>query len=99
MEHFPRGSVVEEGNVLVGVGLSKVRVDVPAERNILVDYGLGELLERRRAVDQEEAPVGGCCDLDGLQVGKGNITDVNATAVPGANFLRLILHQFNHPVT
>ena len=97
-ENFSGGGVVEEGGLLIWVGGCHNLADGPAKGSELVDDGLGVLLQGRRAVAQDKAPVSGCCHLDGLQVGKGNITDVHGTHVLGADRLHLTIHQGCKPL-
>ena len=94
-----RGTVVEQGDVLVGVGLSEVLGDGPAERSVLGGDCGGVLLEGRRSYAQEEASVCGGCVRDTENVSSGDVTDVDEAAVLGTDLVHAALHESLHPAS
>ena len=92
------GRVVEEVDVLVRVYGCLVRGDGPAERPVLVDDGLRVLLERGRAVADDEAAVSSPSHLDGLQVSLGSVADIDNADVVGADRLHCAKHNTLAPL-
>lgn len=94
-----RGAVVEQGDVLFGVGLSEVLSDGPAERSVLCGDSGGVLLEGRRTDTQDVALVCGGSVRDTENVSSGDVTDVDEAAVLGTNLVHATLHESLHPAS
>lgn len=94
-----RGAVVEQRDVLVGVGIGEVLGDGPAERSVLGGDCGGVLLEGRRSDAQEEASVCGGCVRDTENVSSSDVTDVDEAAVLGTDLVHAALHESLHPAS